>query len=46
VQFLADGRPNLGFQDIEIVVPAEDGSGCTASDGGAASDASTGLDAR
>lgn len=46
VQFLADGRPNLGFQDIEIVVPADDGSGCAGGDGGTASDASAGLDAR
>lgn len=34
IQFLADGRPNLGFQDIEIVIPADDGSGCAAGDAG------------
>lgn len=34
IQFLADGRPNLGFQDIEIVIPADDGSGCGAGDAG------------
>lgn len=43
VQFLADGRPNLGFEDIVIVIPAEDGSGCDGAnmnDGGVAMDAS------
>ncbi len=43
VQFLADGRPNLGFEDIVIVIPAEDGSGCNGApmnDGGAGMDAS------
>ncbi|MEZ4393682.1 MAG: hypothetical protein R3A48_21645 [Polyangiales bacterium] len=35
VQFLADGRPNLGFQDIEVVIPALDGSGCDGTDAGA-----------
>lgn len=43
VQFLADGRPNLGFQDIEVVIPAEDGTGCEAGDAGVVIDAS--LDA-
>jgi hypothetical protein len=46
IQFLADGRPNLGFQDIELVIPAEDGSGCTAGDGGAVTDAALPMDAR
>lgn len=52
VQFLADGRPNLGFKDITIVIPALDGSGCmpslhthTNTDGGPALDALDALDA-
>lgn len=44
VQFLADGRPNLGYQDIEIVIPAEDGTGCSGGDAGARADASSGFD--
>lgn len=28
VQFFGDGRANLGSQDIVIVIPGEDGSGC------------------
>ncbi len=40
VQFLADGRPNLGSRDIILVIPGLDGAGC---DG--ASDAGAGLDA-
>ena len=28
VQFFGDGRPNLGSQDVVIVIPGLDGSGC------------------
>lgn len=28
IQFLSDGRPNLGHRDLEIVIPGLDGSGC------------------
>jgi hypothetical protein len=28
VQFLGDGRPNLGYQDVDIVVPGTDGGTC------------------
>lgn len=46
VEFLADGRPNLGSQDFEIVIPADDGSGCEAPpDAGSVSDASVPMDA-
>ena len=38
VQFYGNGRPNLGSQDIVVVVPALDGTGCnpgpTVTDGG------------
>ncbi len=40
VQFLADGRANLGFRDIVLVIPSEAGEGCGATDdGGVSSDA-------
>ncbi len=40
VQFLGDGRANLGFRDIEIVIPAID-QRCDGADAGAAMDAAT-----
>lgn len=39
VQFLGDGRANLGYRDITIVIPAADRH-CEAGDGGAGFDAS------
>ena len=40
MQFLGDGRANLGFRDIEIVIPAID-QRCDGADAGAAMDAAT-----
>ncbi len=39
VQFLGDGRANLGYRDVELVIPAID-EFCDQGDGGAALDAS------
>lgn len=42
VQFLGDGRPNLGTRDITIVIPAESGEGCNARGDAGVSDAGSG----
>lgn len=42
VQFLGDGRANLGWRDIEIVIPAVDRT-CTGADAGVPTDADAAL---
>jgi hypothetical protein len=39
VQFLADNRANLGFRDIEVLIPPEDGTCDSEGDAGTTLDA-------